>query len=238
MAELKNDRRILFFVKYPHKGTVKTRLARDLHGVSVEEIYRTFVLDSLALLESTTIPFSICYSPEDDKSRFASWLGTHRTFIPQHGQDLGQRMRNCFHHAFSQGCHRVIALGSDSPDLPSSFITNAFFCLKTHDSVIGPCEDGGYYLIGFKNDTFLWQAFHEISWSTDRVLSQTLERLTTAGRKTIILPPWRDVDTVDDLKDLYARGLTTAFRSSKTMALLAKHGDVIPIATQPHSPPV
>ncbi len=211
---------ILLFAKYPEQGRVKTRLSLQLPPGCAEELYRAFVFDSLSLLELTGIPFSICYYPHDDKARFTAWLGSHYSFIPQHGNDLGERVRNCFCYAFSQGFQRVIALGTDSPDLPSTFIKDAFAYLQKHDSVIGPCEDGGYYLIGFNKDTFLPNAFDRISWSTDSVVTQTIDRLKRAGRTTHILPRWRDVDTMNDLKHLYKQGLRTTFKKSRTMALL------------------
>ena len=220
MNTLHDNRCILLFVKYPDRGTVKTRLQQNLRDVSIEELYRAFVLDILTVLERIAIPFIVCYYPENAEARFAAWLGTHRSFIPQRGANLGERLRNCFRYAFTAGFQRVIALGSDSPDLPPAYITDAFSHLEGNDSVIGPCEDGGYYLIGFKKDTFVPEAFNEISWSTDKVFSQTREKLRHAHHIIHVLPLWHDIDTIEDLQRIYLNRQGSQLETSKTMALL------------------
>ncbi len=215
-----DNRCILLFVKYPKRGDVKTRLALELQRITAEDLYRAFVDDSLSLLEHLGIPVAICYSPEGAKMSFAAWLGKHRAYIPQQGATLGKRLEGCFHYAFSQGFEQVIALGTDSPDLPAAFITEAFSQLETCDSVLGPSRDGGYYLIGFRKKGFLPEAFDGIDWSTERVFPETMEKLTRAGQTIHVLPSWSDVDTVDDLKQLFQRGCNSTFKTSRTMSLL------------------
>lgn len=142
--------------------------------------------------------------------------------MPQQGKNLGERMQNSFVQAFLQGFHRVIIIGSDSPDLPRTFIEEAFSALKTMDSVIGPACDGGYYLIGFRKETFFPEVFTGITWSTDKVFEESCARLKNAGRKTYILPPWHDIDTLADLQELIRRSKNGPFDCSKTMSFLLR----------------
>jgi len=211
---------ILFFVKYPEEGQVKSRLAVDLKEISAVELYRNFVIDLLCQLRDLGIIFHICCFPETAIGRFAAWLGNCYVFMPQRGNDLGARMSNSFSQAFLGGFRRVIVIGSDSPDLPGSFVKEALSSLATHDSVIGPTADGGYYLIGFRDDTFCSEALVDIAWSTNTVFPRTLHILRKAGHKTRVLPRWNDIDTLADLKGLVQRNRKTAFSSSKTMGYL------------------
>jgi rSAM/selenodomain-associated transferase 1 len=221
VTESLDHRCILLFAKYPDQGAVKTRLAQDLCGIEAEELYRAFVLDTLSLLKCTGIPVTICCFPDVSQKSFAAWLGDAYRYLPQHGKDLGDRIKNCFSQAYSLGFEQVAALGTDIPDLPSAFVTEAFVSLKKDDAVIGPSTDGGYYLIGFKKSRFLPKAFNRIDWSTDRVFSQTMDRLYAAGSKTHVLPAWHDVDTLADLQELFQRGLRSEFETSRTMSLLS-----------------
>jgi len=215
-----SDGCILFFVKYPEEGQVKSRLALEVKGLCAVALYRNFVLDLLCGLKDLGIAFRICYFPETFQGRFEAWLGERYAFMPQQGKDLGARMRNSFSQAFSGGFRRVVVIGSDSPDLPGGFLEEALVSLITHDSVIGPTVDGGYYLIGFRNDSFCSKAFENIAWSTQTVFQKTRNILRSAGHKTRVLPRWYDIDTLDDLKSLVQRNKKTAFSTSLTMGYL------------------
>jgi rSAM/selenodomain-associated transferase 1 len=217
------DRCILFFVKYPERGAVKNRLAVDLTAVDIVELYRNFVLDIITMLEELRMPFQICYFPDDAEKRFIAWLGNHYRYMPQQGKNLGERMQNSFVQAFLKGFHQVIIMGSDSPDLPRTFIEEAFSSLKTMDSVIGPACDGGYYLLGFKKKTFLPRVFEKIPWSSSSVFQESLRVLQAAGHKTFLLPRWHDIDTLGDLKNLIRRGRQSPFSNSRTMSFLLRH---------------
>ncbi len=212
---------ILFFVKYPEKGQVKTRLSAELNETIAVELYRSFVLDLLSMLEGLTLPFHICFSPENSREKFTAWLGSMYSYTPQRGEDLGQRMKNALTRTFAQGFGRAIIIGSDSPDLPKKLVREAFSSLETHDAVIGPSCDGGYYLIGFRNDAFLPEAFHGIQWSTDTVFKETLRSLKKAGLNVHELLEWQDIDTLTGLKGMFLRNHNKEFRSSITMSYIA-----------------
>lgn len=212
---------ILFFAKYPEKGKVKKRLAARLGEDITVELYRYFVMDSLSTLETCNVSLLVCVYPPESQKRFVQWLGVNHLYVPQQGTDLGQRMKTSFVDAFNRGFQFVVAVGSDIPDLPGEFITEALTSLKTHDAVIGPSVDGGYYLIGFKENTFVPEAFDGIDWGTHTVYQDTLVLLQNAGCNLHTLPTWRDMDTLSDLKYLIDGNRNTEFRNSKTLSYLS-----------------
>ncbi|MHC4220973.1 MAG: TIGR04282 family arsenosugar biosynthesis glycosyltransferase [Planctomycetota bacterium] len=211
---------VLFFVKYPVPGRVKTRLAQQIGAETAADLYKNFVTDILAALKSSGVNFKIVFALPDSKDQFQQWLGKDHSYIPQIGYDLGQRMKNAFTQAFSDGFNRVVVIGSDSPDLPNEYLDLAF---DTNDVTIGPTSDGGYYLIGFAENTFLPEAFEQISWSTNKVFDQTVTILKQHKRKFHLLPQWHDVDRFADLRSLMQRNKNSAFSRSATMSYLIKH---------------
>ena len=122
--------------------------------------------------------------------------------LKQHGEDLGQRMLDCMASLLARGHDRVAILGSDTPSLPVEILKRAFEQLRGHDVVLGPCTDGGYYLIGAR--CVVPEIFRDIPWGTDRVLADTLTLLKILGIGKALLPPWSDVDTAADLRELRA----------------------------------
>lgn len=222
MKKDNKDAQILFFMKYPEPGEVKTRLAESIGSDKAAQLYRSFILDLLAKIESTQLPFAICFHPERKKQLLIEWLGEGYDYIPQKGDDLGERMAAAFLDAFAGGHRRVILMGGDFPDLPSSFLEEALGALKTHDAVIGPAMDGGYYLIGFRQETFFCQAFEGMDWSTENVFRQTLSILKAHKRRVYVLPVWNDIDTMEDLGQLIERSEDSGFATSKTMSLLSR----------------
>jgi uncharacterized protein len=224
MILMKNqDVCVLCFVKYPEKGQVKLRLAVDLDDDVVIELYRNFVLDVISILKKLDTQFYLCFSPLNAQKKFRDWLGSSYSYVPQEGNDLGERMKNGFCYAFKEGFRRVILVGSDSPDLPGDFLRNAIVELQTHDMVLGPSSDGGYYLIGFRDDTFLPSVFDGISWSSSSVFQETISKVKNAGCSLSLLPTWSDVDIISDLKNLVRRNRNTPFKSSHTISYLRRN---------------
>lgn len=214
---------VILLVKYPEKGGVKMRLARQIGDDFAVGLYRNFVMDTIAMLRRSGIPFVVCFHPADRLEAFRAWLGPQCEYVPQRGSDLGERLRNGFADAFAKGFRGAIAIGSDSPDLPEEVAIEAREALELHDAVIGPSTDGGYYLIGFKSDAFLPNAFEGIAWSTDAVFGETVERLRDAALDVFVLPRWSDVDTFDDLMGLREGIRNPDFASSETMKYLLRH---------------
>ncbi len=219
---MKNDAHIVFFVKYPEPGEVKTRLAASIGPDKASELYGNFVLDILARIESTQLSFTICLYPEQKKELIMGWLGDGYEYSHQKGVDLGERMVTAFLEAFAGGHSRVILIGSDFPDLPQSFLEESLGALSTHDAVIGPAMDGGYYLIGFRDSTFSPQAFEGMQWGMGGVFRQTLSILKERRKRVYVLPVWNDIDTIEDLRQLVERSEGSGFATSKTMSFLSK----------------
>jgi len=197
-----DDRCLLFFVKHPQRGKVKTRLAAVIGDDSAVSVYKNMVEQMLPKLKKGTFPLYICFFPKNAQKPIEHWLGKQYCYVPQKGKDLGERMRNGLAEAFSMGYKRVVLIGSDIPGLRIKYINEAFKSLKEMDAVIGPAYDGGYYLIGFKEKTFSPQIFEGIAWGTKNVFNETMKTLKRIRRVVHILPYQRDIDTAEDLRPL------------------------------------
>jgi len=211
---------IVICVRYPEKGTVKSRLAATCGAGFVRTLYEHFIADALDTLEGTGIPFIIAFDPPEKGAAMRRRFGEDRLYMPQEGADLGERMYGAFHHTFARGYTSVILIGSDIPDLPGAFLAKALSSLDDHDAVMGPAQDGGYYLIGFRKETLTPRVFDDIPWGTTTVLADTMARFTREGYDVHLLPRWRDIDETDDLRALVARNSNTPFARSRTMAYL------------------
>lgn len=195
-----DDRCLLFFIKNPEKGKVKTRLASVMGDHLAVLLYREFILKILETLKSGNSPFYIFFYPKSSLKVLKEWLGGHYRYMPQKGKDLGERMKNGFREIFALGFRRVILIGSDLPDLPLEFIEEAFTSLNEKGVVLGPSYDGGYYLVGFERKNFLPQVFDGIPWSSSTVFKATMKVLKGSRRTVHILKHLRDIDTIEDLR--------------------------------------
>ncbi len=188
--------RILFILKAPIVGRVKTRLAEDIGEVRALAAYRAMVeylFDNLA----THWPFEIHYTPTEDEDLMHSWLGPDHPYFPQPDGDLGCRMASAAENAFGRGAEAVILLGGDCPYVTPDLIRMAAGQLEKHEAVIGPAVDGGYYLLGLNRPQP--RLFEGIAWSTESVFSATLERIKEVGLTVNILPTLEDVDDLQSL---------------------------------------
>ncbi len=217
------DRCIILFVKLPEKGRVKSRLARDMGWDLVLRLYESMVLDTIDLLKRAAAPFIICFDPPGSLERVRRWLGPEYSYVPQTGDDLGERMEQAFARAFREGMNHVVLIGSDIPGLDSYVIHDAFAALASHDAVIGPSTDGGYYLVGFQKNGFEPGIFHDMIWSTETVFRETIDRLRGRSWKVHVLPQCQDVDTKEDLKALLARYERRESPASRTASLLRQY---------------
>jgi len=213
---------ILLFIKAPVKGQVKSRLAAVIGDEAAIYLYKNFILDIIDTVKKTGYPFRICYYPPHAGAEVSSWLAGQYRIMPQQGSDLGERMENAFIRCFSEGFERAVLIGSDLPDLAPAVLQEAMASLGEHDVVIGPASDGGYYLIGFHDDTLVPQVFQGIPWSTETVFQETMAILRNSALSIGQAPEWNDVDTVEDLKALYKRSKGTEFDTSRTMTYLSK----------------
>lgn len=219
-----NNNCIIFFVKYPEKGKVKTRLAKIMGDNITVELYKNFVLDLISTIKNAeSAELNIFFSPANKKEKFIQWLGKNYIYKQQVGNDLGEKMKNAFVEVFKDYYKKVVIIGSDSPDLDSDIFNKAFSSLSRNDVVIGPSFDGGYYLIGFNKETFLSNIFDGIKWSRDRVFEDTMNILKIRKYKVSVLEKCHDVDTIDDLNLLFNKNKNTAFKNSKTFLYISKN---------------
>ncbi|MEE8397525.1 MAG: TIGR04282 family arsenosugar biosynthesis glycosyltransferase, partial [Desulfobacterales bacterium] len=191
---------LVVMAKAPVSGQVKTRLCPPLSPGQAAAIYDCFLKDRLREMSDLAgCDRAIAYMPQTAMSRFETYANGSFDIFPQRGNDLGNRMHNIFVDRFREGFVGVVIIGSDSPDLPKSIITESFqrlSCGKT-EVVIGPATDGGYYLVGMKR--IYPELFADVPWSTDKVLTTTLEIARSLGLRTDLLPEWSDIDTYHNL---------------------------------------
>lgn len=193
---------LLIFAKQPVAGRTKTRLCPPLSHAAAAELYACFLHDTLALARH--VPASsrvIVYQPEEAASYFAA-LAPDFDLLPQQGADLGERMERCFTTVLGAGPGAAVLIGSDIPTLPAAYVNRAFALLGEHDLVLGPSDDGGYYLIGMRRPHP--RLLREVTMSTPTVLRDTLAIAAELGLRTALLPGWYDVDTPADLTRLRA----------------------------------
>ena len=190
------------FAKYWEPGRVKTRLARSIGNEKAARIYQAFVAATVARLSTIHCTRVLAYWPADRKTRLAFEAAelTGWSLVEQTEGDLGERMAGYFIQQFTAGVERVVLVGTDSPNLPVVEVQEAFEHLKTTDVVLGPTEDGGYYLVGAAKR--VPPIFADIPWSTPEVLPKTIDCLDKAGLSYTTLDPWYDVDEVYDLHRL------------------------------------
>jgi rSAM/selenodomain-associated transferase 1 len=208
-AKTPNDREagkrgdaLLIFVKYHVRGRVKTRLSPELTPEEASTFYGALARDIVRVNGSSDdYETTVYFAPESAYSELRSWLGPGVPLQKQRGEDLGERQHRAIEQALGSGYDRVVLIGSDCPTITPSDVKTALESLREADLVIGPAEDGGYYLIGL--DRPVRSIFEDIEWSSERVLRQTLEKAENVGLRVRLLDVKRDIDRYGDLEAYY-----------------------------------
>lgn len=197
---------IIVFAKNPVPNEVKTRLIPFLPPERAASLYRAFLVDWCnALHKIAAAQLVIAYTPPDSLIPMKNLIGLEAIYVSQVGSNLGERLISAAQWASSQNYSKLLLVGSDSPTLPLQYVERAFKLLDSCDVVIGPSMDGGYYLIGFSAhgaSLAIPKVFQDVSWSTDVVFRQTLERTKAVNARLELLPPWYDVDNSEGLQRL------------------------------------
>jgi uncharacterized protein len=201
------NRTLVIMAKAPKPGMVKTRLIESLPSHAVTALYRCLLEDTLALATSLTSVEVAVMCPESDRDELAHLLGDTVQVVAQTGEGLAAGLNSVFRHFTAAGQQHVIAFNSDSPHLAPSVLDSAFEILATRDVVVGPTQDGGYYLVGAK-------AAHPALFESDRMGTRSaLDRLLTRTKvlelSTGFTDPFYDIDVANDLM-LLARELQLA----------------------------
>ncbi len=202
MGQLKQA--LVIMAKEPIAGRTKTRLSPPLTAEQAADLYRCFLQDIICTVEQATtnqpqLTPHIAFSPPQAAQYFQQ-LAPDFELISQVGERLNERLHSVFTAAFDHGYQQVAAINSDSPTLPGAYLVKAYELLETADVVLGPCEDGGYYLIGLKRPTP--EIILPVQMSTNTVLTDTLDLIKANGLTVDLLPTWYDVDTVAELARL------------------------------------
>jgi rSAM/selenodomain-associated transferase 1 len=214
--------------KEPVPGKVKTRLQPRLSPDESAALYACFLQDRIG--ETRDLPdtdVAVAYTPPGAADTFTSLVPNSFRLFPQRGATLTGRLAAVTASAFADGYRYVVIMDSDSPDLPRERIPESFALLEGGaDVVFGPCRDGGYYLVGLRENRS--GIFEEIPWSGPEVLQESLARAASLGLTAALLEPWQDIDTFEDLQDLALRQTsgeeTDAAPCAKTMEFLAAKG--------------
>lgn len=193
---------LAILLKAPRLGTVKTRLAAEIGARQALRLYRVMANRTLAEVREAGLSATVWFTPSDAAAEMRSWLGDGWDLRPQASGDLGMRLAAAAHAA--PAGRGWLAIGADCPRLGAPLLRQAAAIIEREEVVIGPSEDGGYYLVG--GPTPLPDLFSGMPWSTSRVLDETRARLGRAGAAWRELVTLRDVDTAQDAR---AEGLLT-----------------------------
>lgn len=197
-------------------GRVKTRLIGELTPEQAAELQDAFMADLLERLAGGDFTLEVAWALDPGEPLPQTPWGGFR----QQGGDLGERL----FHALATGAEGhdlVAAIGSDHPELPLSHIRGAFEKLAGgSDVVLGPTTDGGYYLVGATKRSLSREIFTGIDWSTERVLTATLQKCRNLGLSVELLPMGEDVDTPADLRRLVTRLAAGDYDCPRTIGLL------------------
>jgi rSAM/selenodomain-associated transferase 1 len=190
---------LAIMAKAPRAGEVKTRLCPPLTPTEAASLAEAFLLDRIEQVRGVAARPAIAYAPADAEPVFRE-LAPGFSLLPQRGPDLGARMAGAVVDLLADGGPGVVLVGTDSPTLPRAVLAEALERVARTDLVLGPSEDGGYYLIGLQRPRP--ELFADMAWSTADVLEETMRRARVLGLSTALLPAWFDVDTGDDLARL------------------------------------
>lgn len=197
---------LVVMAKVPRPRLVKTRLVPPLTYEEAALLSVAFLQDTLSaarlVAAQTNTRGLVAYAPADAGEELAGFLPDKFATLPQQGADLGERLRNLTEKLFTSGYRGLCVIGTDAPALPPAILGQAIAWLREPGDrlVLGPADDGGYYLIGLKKQHL--RLFEEISWSSPAVFAQTEARARELSLPVAILPSWYDVDDANALRRL------------------------------------
>jgi rSAM/selenodomain-associated transferase 1 len=222
---------IAVMAKAPRVGAAKTRLVPPLSAEAAAGLSACFIRDAAeniaAAARQAAIDGYIAYSPAGAETEFAPLLADGTRLLPPRRLGLGASLYDATEDLLAMGYGSACLVNSDSPTLPTSLLVEAARALSAAGDriVLGPAEDGGYYLIGLKRAHA--RLFDDIAWSTPMVFAQTVERAREIGLEPLVLPMWYDVDDVESLHRLTAEllgegGHGAAYPALHTAAFLQR----------------
>lgn len=184
---------------------MKTRLAAGIGDEKALAAYQSLVERQASKLRNH-FPTTVYFAPADAAPELSNWLGKEFDYAPQCEGDLGSRLKQAVSTAFDQGAKFVVCIGGDCPGLNASHIEQTLDFLSGGAAIVlGPTEDGGYYLIGLSLDRP--ELFEDIPWSQPETLDATLEKAHTLKLKPLLLETLYDIDQAEDLERARSEGL-------------------------------
>lgn len=192
---------LVIMAKEPAVGRTKTRLCPPLTPVEAVALTEALLRDTIGLASGLAgVQMAIAVTPPEAVDAFRRFSSPGTILVPVAGADIGDCLNHVLNRLLAEGHPQAIALNADGPSLPVTYLQQAFARLDGADVVLGPNDDGGYYLIGLAQPHP--GLFRDIEWSTKHVTAQTLNQAEALGLSVALLPPWYDVDTADDLDRL------------------------------------
>ena len=191
-----NNNLLIIFARNPELGKVKTRLSATIGDDAALNIYKFLLEHTVSVTKDLKVEKQVHYSVKVRAHDI--WDNTVYHKKQQYGKDLGDRMEYAFQQGFIEGFENIILIGSDLYDLSQLDLETAFSALKNHNFVLGPAEDGGYYLIGMK--MIKSQLFKHKKWGSDTVLKETLYNLKNDSFQLLALR--NDIDYFEDIKGI------------------------------------
>lgn len=220
---MKNKNAVIIFAKLPEAGKVKTRLAATIGSHKALTLYTLFA--EKIFEELTGLSDSDCYlfyADAGNEDKIKQWTDDRFIYRVQSNTDLGTRMYKAFTEVLSRDYENAVIIGTDVPDLTAAVIKEAFDALDGNDIVVGPADDGGYYLLGMKKP--YKELFTGIEWSTSEVLSKTLAKAKGIGLTTNKLKMLYDIDTEAELNTWLETSRDDNPLSKKAKLILGREG--------------
>lgn len=192
--------RLIIFTRYPEAGLTKTRLIPTLGAKGAATLHRQMTEYTLSKVREFQnnhhISVEVCFTG-GNLSLMQHWLGSDMIYQPQGEGDLGSRIVRSLAVAFQDSIERVVVIGTDCPSLSTQLLQKAFYQLHSHNLVIGPAIDGGYYLIGL--NCLIPELFTGINWGTEEVFQTTINIAKKLELSIAYLPQLADIDRPEDL---------------------------------------
>ncbi len=183
---------LIIFTRKPELGKVKTRLAKGVGDKKALEVYIHLLKHSAEISSQVDAEKQVWYTNSIEKNDI--WDDSMFKKFTQADGDLGEKMKHAFSRNFKNAFDKVVIMGTDLLDIDTNLIEKAFEHLNHHDVVLGPAEDGGYYLLGMNH--FIPEVFEDVEWSTSKVLDQTLNKLK--HKSVMLLDEKNDIDYKED----------------------------------------
>lgn len=198
---------LVIMAKHPIAGRTKTRLVPPFNSQQAADFFEALMLDTFELVRRIPdVELTVAFSPSSALEYFNQTRFPQTALLPVDGCNIGDCLLEAAKMMISFNHHKIVLMNSDGPSLPPEYILQAYALLENNDLVLGPSEDGGYYLCGFTR--LFPKLFQGITWSSAKVLAQTMESAQNLKLTVAFTPNWYDIDTIADAERLFGESLS------------------------------